>query len=200
MFMKKLRAFVFGAFALLLCGAAATPTGAANGGRNNQFQSPRAETALEVFARETTQRRNVESKRQKSKTRQKTVKVFLVAVGDNGKTGRKIGCDDSLVAVRRTVKPSRAVLKSAVEELLKIPRNYNEKLENFWGGGGLKLKSVALAGGVATIRLTGKELPIAGVCDQPRVARQIEETAKQFPAVKRVRVFVNGKTLAQVIE
>ena len=200
MFKKNLRAYVFGAFALLLTGTATALTGAASDGRNNQFQSRRAETTLEVFARETTQRRNVGFKRQKSKTRQKIVKVFLVAVGDNGKTGRKIGCDDSLVGVRRTVKPNRAVLKSAVEELLKISRNYNEKLENFWGGGGLKLKSVALAGGVATIRLTGKELPIAGVCDLPRVVEQIEETAKQFPAVERVRVFVNGKTLAQAIE
>src|SRR5437763_8111848 len=31
------------------------------------------------------------------------VKVYLVAVGDAGKAGRKIGCDDSLVPVTRTV-------------------------------------------------------------------------------------------------
>jgi hypothetical protein len=40
---------------------------------------------------------------------------------------------------------------------------------------------------------------VAGVCDQPRIESQIEETAKQFPNVRRVRVFVNGRTLASAI-
>src|SRR5689334_2576909 len=37
-----------------------------------------------------------------------TVKVFLVALGDDGKSGKRIGCDDSLVAVSRPLAPGAA--------------------------------------------------------------------------------------------
>ena len=128
------------------------------------------------------------------------VKVFLVAVGDNGKTGKRIGCEDSLVAVTRSVKSIAAPLKSALEELLTIPRDYDGKLSNFWGGNNLKIKSVSLRRGLATIRLTGDGPEIAGVCDGPRITSQIEATAKQFPTVKRVQIFVNNQRLEQVVK
>src|SRR3954469_3994201 len=54
----------------------------------------------------------------------RTVKVYLVAVGDEGKMGRKIGCGDSLVAVTREIKPTVAPLKAALLELLALPREY----------------------------------------------------------------------------
>lgn len=127
------------------------------------------------------------------------VKVFLVAVGDNGKAGKKIGCDDSLVAVTRAVKSTAAPLKAALGELLTIPRDYNERLGNFWGGSNLKIKSVSVSKGVATIRLTGDGPSVAGVCDEPRIISQIEETAKQFSSVKKVKVFINNQNLAEVI-
>jgi spore germination protein GerM len=128
------------------------------------------------------------------------VKVFLVALGDNGKTGKKIGCEDSLVAVTRSVKSIAAPLKSALEELLTIPRDYDETLSNFWGGNNLKIKSVSLRSGLATIRLTGDGPVITGICDEPRITSQIEETAKQFPTVKRVQIFVNNQRLEQVMK
>ena len=128
------------------------------------------------------------------------VKIYLVAVGDNGKTGKKIGCDDSLVAVERAVKKSNAPLKSAIEELLAMPREYNQQLGNYWGGSTLKLKSAAISKGIAVIRLTGEGPLVAGVCDEPRITSQIEETAKQFASVKRVKVFVNNQTLEQAIK
>ena len=126
------------------------------------------------------------------------VKVYLVATGDNGKTGKKIGCDDSLVPVTRTIKTARAPLQASIEELLALPREYDENLKNYWFGKGLKVKDVSLRGGLATIRITG-QLFVAGVCDEPRIESQINETARQFPAVRRVKVFVNGSTLAQAI-
>ncbi|HYJ45310.1 MAG TPA: hypothetical protein VEV81_01765, partial [Pyrinomonadaceae bacterium] len=60
------------------------------------------------------------------KTRQ--IKVYLVKVGDAGKSGKKIGCDDSLYAVTRTVKATATPLKSAIEELLSMS---NEE-GNYW--------------------------------------------------------------------
>jgi hypothetical protein len=126
------------------------------------------------------------------------VKVYLVAVGDAGKAGRKIGCDDSLVAVTRRVRADGAPLKAAVSELLSVPHEYEGGLGNYWFGENLRVRSATLSGGTATIRITGR-LFVAGVCDEPRIEEQIRETARQFPGVRRVKVFVNGRTLASVI-
>jgi hypothetical protein len=126
------------------------------------------------------------------------VKVYLVAVGDAGKAGRKIGCDDSLVPVTRTVRAGGDVLRAAVEELLSLPHEYEGGLSNFWWGDGLKVRGVTIRAGTATIRLSGR-VYVAGVCDEPRIEEQIKETARQFPGVRRARVFVGGRPLAQVI-
>jgi hypothetical protein len=126
------------------------------------------------------------------------VKVYLVAVGDAGKSGRKIGCDDSLVPVTRTVRADAAPLRAAVGELLSVPHEYEGGLGNYWFGENLRVSGVTLGGGTATIRITGR-LFVAGVCDEPRIEEQIRETARQFPGVRRVKVFVNGRTLASVI-
>ncbi|HEX8293160.1 MAG TPA: GerMN domain-containing protein [Pyrinomonadaceae bacterium] len=126
------------------------------------------------------------------------VKVFLVALDDRGRRGRRIGCDDSLVPVTRNVIAAGAPLKAAVEELLALPREYEGGLRNFWAGENLRVQSAVIAGGVATIRILGT-LPVAGVCDQPRIEEQINATARQFRGVRSVRVFLNGQRLARAI-
>ncbi|HEX8632894.1 MAG TPA: hypothetical protein VF703_01940 [Pyrinomonadaceae bacterium] len=131
-------------------------------------------------------------------TASRAVKVYLVAVNDQGRAGRKIGCDDSLVPVTRTIKATGAPLKAALVELLSLPREYEGGLSNFWRGRNLRLTTVSLRAGVATIRIAG-ELFVAGVCDAPRIEAQIEETARQFPNVRNVRVFIGRRTLAQAV-
>ena len=128
------------------------------------------------------------------------IKVYLVALNDNGKMGKKIGCEDSLVAVKRTVRTGASLLKAAIQELLSTPAEVgdNPKLQNFWQGRNLKVRSVVIRNSTATIRLSG-EVFVAGVCDEPRIQSQIEQTAKQFPKVKRVRVFIGKRTLADAI-
>src|SRR5579864_1619692 len=39
-----------------------------------------------------------------------SVRQYFIAVGDNGKSGRRIGCGDSLVAVKRPIPPTKAPL------------------------------------------------------------------------------------------
>jgi hypothetical protein len=129
----------------------------------------------------------------------RTVKVYLVAVGDAGKKGKKIGCDDSLVPVTRTINRTPMPLRDAVVELLSMPKENDQQLQNFWQGENLKVRGVAIRKGTATIRITGNGPFVAGVCDEPRIISQIEETAKQFPSVKRVRVYVNGRTLQEAV-
>jgi hypothetical protein len=126
------------------------------------------------------------------------VKVYLVALDDGGKTGRKIGCGDSLVPLTRTIKADGEPLKATIEELLSVPHQYNERLGNYWWGENLKVSGVSLRGGVATIRITGR-LFVAGICDEPRIEEQIKETARQFAGVRRVRVLVNGRALSEAI-
>ena len=128
------------------------------------------------------------------------VKVFLVAIGDNGRNGKRIGCEDSLVAVSRPLEAGVAPLRGAIRALLATPPETagTPTLENFWKGTDLALESVVLRKGTATIKITG-QISVAGVCDEPRIVEQIEATARQFRTVKRVRVFVDGRRLADVI-
>jgi|1185.fasta_scaffold24263_2 hypothetical protein len=135
------------------------------------------------------------SKRQPATQKTRAIKVYLVKVGDAGKSGKKIGCDDSLYSVTRTVKATAAPLKAAIEELLSMS---NEE-GNYWKGEKLKVKSASISNSTATIYITGNGPQVAGVCDEPRITSQIEETARQFPNIKKVKVFVNGKPLADVI-
>lgn len=137
-----------------------------------------------------------EGEGQRAPEAQKTreVKIYLVRVGDNGASGTKIGCEDSLVSVTRTVAETRTPLKVAINELLSAKEE-----GNYWRGDKLKLKSATISKGTANIRITGTGPYVAGVCDIPRITEQIEWTAKQFPGVRRVRVFVNGVPLARAI-
>lgn len=128
------------------------------------------------------------------------VKVFLVAVGDDGKSGKRIGCEDSLVPVSRSIEHGTAPLEGAIRALLTASEQSEGALVlgNFWKGTDLKLESVRIKRGLATIRITGQIL-VAGVCDEPRIESQIAATARQFSTVKKVRVLVNGRPLAEAI-
>jgi sporulation and spore germination protein/uncharacterized protein DUF3828 len=129
-----------------------------------------------------------------------SIKIYLVAVGDDGKSGKKIGCGDSLVAVTRNIKKTAAPLTAAIRELLQTPQHPDgsPNLENFWKGRNLKVRSVSIVNRTATIRLSGS-VSVAGVCDEPRIESQIDATALQFPTVKRVKVFIGKQTLAAAI-
>jgi hypothetical protein len=123
------------------------------------------------------------------------VKVFLVRLGDSGKTGIKFGCDDGLVPVMRAINPKGDPLKAAIQELLAIPQDYQHGLRNYWVGRNLKLRSVRLHKGTATIKISG-EVFVAGICDEPRIEEQIKATALQFLPVKRIKVLMNDLPLS----
>jgi hypothetical protein len=127
------------------------------------------------------------------------IDIYLVAVGDKGNKGLKIGCDDSLVAITKKITPTVAPLRAAIEELLALPHEYSKELGNYWRGKDLKLKSVVINEGVATIHITGEGPYVGGVCDKPRITEQIENTAMQFSSVSKVKVFVNDKPLEEAI-
>ena len=122
-----------------------------------------------------------------------TIKLFFVALEDNGKSGKKIGCNDSIVAVDRMIPVTQAPLTASLNELFSIhDKNYGQSgLYNALANAKLKVDSAAVINGKATIYISGT-LNLGGVCDDPRVQAQIEQVALQFATVKEVSVFLNG--------
>ncbi len=128
------------------------------------------------------------------------VKIFLIALDDNGKSGKKIGCDDSVIGVERVIAATTAPLRAALDELLTLrDRNYGQSgLINVLYQSRLQVESVSIASAKATIHLSGT-LRLSGVCDNPRVEAQIEETALQFSTVRDVQVFLNNVALDKAL-
>ena len=130
----------------------------------------------------------------------KQVKVFLIAIDDNGKAGKKIGCGDSVVAVTRPITATPGVLRAALESLFAIKDTYygQSGLYNALAQSDLHVQGITIAMGVATIKLTGT-VKMGGECDIPRVEAQLTETALQFSTVKVASIFVNGRPLKDVL-
>lgn len=128
------------------------------------------------------------------------VKIFMIAQNDAGKLGKKIGCDDSVVAVERIIPVTNAVLRASLNELLSVrEQSYGESgLYNALHQSTLKLDDVTLIAGKATIYLSGKVV-LGGTCDNPRVDAQIKETALQFSTVRQVSILVNKIPLEQIL-
>jgi hypothetical protein len=128
------------------------------------------------------------------------VNVYLIALDDDGRSGKRIGCGDSVVAVERPIAPTAAPLRAALDELLAID-------DFFYGEPGLynalahfdvAVSRIELENGKATVHLTGEYLLI-GTCEDPRFVAQLEETVLQFPTIDAVEIFVNGENLKEII-
>jgi Sporulation and spore germination len=128
------------------------------------------------------------------------LQMFLIAVGDNGQSGDMLGCGDSLVPVQIEVPPSQGVLRASYGALLALKDQFygQSGLYNALYQSDLQIDSVTVSGGKAVIQLTGT-LTLAGECDNPRVAAQLEATARQFPTVTDVTIYINGKLLAEAL-
>jgi hypothetical protein len=129
-----------------------------------------------------------------------TVQVFLIAIGDNGQTGSLVGCGDSAVPVQVQTPPTSQVLQAALVALLSIKDQFygQSGLYNALYQSDLKVYSVAIAGGKASVYLSGTLL-MGGECDTPRLKAQLEQTILQFPTVIEADIFINGKPLADVL-
>ncbi len=128
------------------------------------------------------------------------VKIYLIAVGDNGVSGDLIGCGDSAVSVQVEITPTQGVLKAALLSLLSIKtRDYGESgLYNVFYQSSLQLDSVKIENGTAIIYLSGSLL-LGGECDNPRVEAQLTKTALQFSTVQQVSIFINNRPLKDVL-
>src|SRR5215211_5638471 len=99
-------------------------------------------------------------------------KIYMVAIGDNGQSGEKIGCGDSLIPVTRDI-PSGLTTPGKIKALLELlfslkDRDYGQSgLVNAVYTSNLSVASIDIQGSTAAIYLTGN-VSVAGVCDEPR--------------------------------
>jgi hypothetical protein len=129
------------------------------------------------------------------------VRIFLVAIEDNGRSGKKIGCTDSVVPVEVTLlQPTQAVLRASLEALLAVKTQVygGSGLYNALYQSSLAVEKLSLDNGLAVIHLRG-EMKSGGVCDDPRLIAQLEETALQFSNVQQVEIFVNDVPIKQLL-
>lgn len=111
--------------------------------------------------------------------------------------GVVVGCDKA-VLVERQIVPTTMPLNAAMKLLFndKTPWPYKEGVPgNFIGGRPdfpLTFSKATLQDGVAKIYIYGN-VGLAGVCDDPRLTSQVEQTAFQFLSVKSVKIYVNDK-------
>jgi hypothetical protein len=129
-----------------------------------------------------------------------TVQIFLIAMEDNGQSGVPVGCGDSAVPVHVEITPTQAVLKAALTALLSVKSQYygQSGLYNALYQSNLQVDSLSIQNGKASVYLTGT-LSMGGECDIPRVQAQLEQTVLQFPTVMQADIYINGKSLEDVL-
>jgi hypothetical protein len=123
-----------------------------------------------------------------------------VAVGDDGISGPKIGCGDSIVAT--TTAPVRftdQVGPSIRSLIANRSRNVGlSGLVNVLYQSSLSYVGGELKGSTITIHLTGQFM-LGGVCDVPRAKAQLQYTAMAASGATSVQVFVNGRPIDEVL-
>lgn len=128
------------------------------------------------------------------------VTIYLVAIEDAGVSGKKIGCDDSLVQFEL---PSTSTLDSpwnAVETLLSLNERYvsNSGFYNAFYQSDLKLVQFEMQDGITKVELEG-ELIVGGVCDSPRIEEQLYATILQENRIADVEIYIDGEKLEDVL-
>lgn len=131
-------------------------------------------------------------------------KLFFIKLEDNGKSGEKIGCGDSVIGQEIYLDEKPTVIKDQMENafttLLSVkPEQIPQDQQSFLGQSALSLESIDInQDNIATIKLKGK-LQLNGACDAPRVQAQLEKTASQFPFLKQIDILVNDQPLSELL-
>ncbi len=131
------------------------------------------------------------------------VKLFMVAIGDEGHSGPRIGCGDSLIPVNIEIPGSPTTEGKITQALthlfgLHSPEYGASGLVNALHASNLTVDDIELQGNTAAIYLSGTVI-LGGTCDQPRVEEQIAAVARQFPGVSKAVIIVNGGPIDSAI-
>lgn len=134
-----------------------------------------------------------------SSSEKEMVNVYFVALEDNGQTGIKIGCNDSLVPVKREVS-TQDVLKNTLAFLLAYQQQYygESSLYNSLYQSHLQIQEITIQDSIATVKLTG-QVQLGGTCDTPRFVEQLKATILQFNHITSTEILINNSPLEDVV-
>ncbi|MFF5792181.1 GerMN domain-containing protein [Paeniglutamicibacter sp. NPDC012692] len=127
--------------------------------------------------------------------------VFYVAVDNQeGVSGPKIGCGDTLVATETGPVEFTNQVEAAINALLKDDSSTHGEsgLKNAVAASNLKFKSSTVKGDQVTVNLTGTVMS-GGTCDDPRIIEQLKYTAKVAAGVGSARILVNGSAIEDLL-
>ncbi|WP_227471437.1 hypothetical protein [Paenarthrobacter sp. YJN-5] len=126
--------------------------------------------------------------------------VYYVAVGDNGVSGPRIGCGDSLVATTTAPVTFTDQVGPSINALLaNKSRDVGlSGLINVLYQSNLSYLGGELNGSTITIWLSGQFM-LGGVCDVPRAKAQLEYTAMAASGATSAQVFVNNRPIDEVL-
>jgi hypothetical protein len=127
----------------------------------------------------------------------RTVRLYFIAQNDNGKSGPRIGCGDSIIEVTREIEPVDDPITATLSLAVSLRgTQYGESgLYNALGMSSLRVGQVLRDGSDIWVDLIGT-LALGGTCDAPRVEAQLRHTVMQFPGVSNVTFALNGNLLA----
>src|SRR5690606_28137946 len=105
------------------------------------------------------------------------------------------------VPVQVQIEPTLAVMTAAMRHLVGLDQRYygQSGLYNALYDSDLRVDSVTLVNGVATIRLSGT-VRVGGVCDVPRIHAQLRQIALQYSTVQSVVITINGVPLEEAVQ
>ncbi|MGP5650167.1 MULTISPECIES: GerMN domain-containing protein [Glutamicibacter] len=126
--------------------------------------------------------------------------LFYVAVGDEGKSGPKIGCGDSLVSAETGPEEFTNQVEAAITALLADDKEElgGSGLRNALAGSDLSYASSVVDGDVVTVELNGA-VSSGGTCDDPRIIGQLKYTAMTAAGTGEAEILVEGEKIEKVL-
>lgn len=101
---------------------------------------------------------------------------------------------NEVVAVDRQIEKTEKIATAALNELLKGPSE-KEKTQGYFSNipAGSKLNSLSIKDGEAFADFNETAQSGGGSCSMSARVKQITETLKQFPTIKKVKISINGR-------
>lgn len=129
------------------------------------------------------------------------VRIFLISRDDGGRNGILIPCNDSAVPVTVMLPAEEPPLPGALRVLLNLDPSAlrGSSLMHPLLHSELSLVSIDIEDGRAEIRLTGRLRAAPWPCNRDRIRAQLEQTALQFEEIRQVELYVNGRSLAELL-
>jgi hypothetical protein len=126
--------------------------------------------------------------------------VFLIAPHDGGRSGRKVACDDSAVAVEVNLPQAAPALPGALRALLAMSDRYDRGsgLLNPLYASRLEVAGIDRQAARLTVHLGGY-VESGDACDNQRMLAELSETALQFDGIAEVRFEVEGQPLPTLL-